>query len=169
MVRAANLRAKSLALAKASSLLSSEQQWKDVAGEAQELDSALTSWPQILPEDWKFSSQPPPADRDLPENGLFYNGAVHIYKTHGHAAMWLRYRAIHLIVNSIRNRALSNLLQYPGHGDLIVAQQQLCQKNIGSIANDLCGSVPFFFNLPQRSRWRFRLEIYQAWDIHRQL
>lgn len=148
MVRVANLRAKSLALDKQSPLQLDGQQWKDVSTEAEELDIALVSWSQALPEDWQFSAHPSPANTDPPESDLLYTGPVHLYKTHGHAAIWIRYRAIRLIVNSIRNRTLSKLLQCVCHGDLIVAQRELCQKNIESITNDMCGSVPFFFNFP---------------------
>jgi hypothetical protein len=148
MVRTANLRAQSLALAKDLALATDEQPWVDLATEARELDDALVSWSQELPEDWKFSTLASPAIMNPAESDLFYHGPVHIFTTHGHGAIWLRYRAICLIVNSIRNRALSRLVESPLHGESVVAQQELCQKNIESTANDMCGSVPFFFNLP---------------------
>jgi hypothetical protein len=148
MVRVANLRAKSLALGKNVTVPCREQQWKDVATEAQELDAALVAWSRAVPEGWKFSTHPSPINLDSPGSNLLYNGPVHIYTTHGHATIWNRYRAIRLIVNSIRNRALSNLLQFPWQCSLIIAQLDLCQRNINSVTNDLCGSVPFFFNSP---------------------
>ena len=148
MVRAANLRVRSLILTHDATLKSNEQLLIDLAAEAQELDDALVSWSQELPEDWKVSTQPSPVAMDSSENGLFYSGPVHIFTTHGHGAIWLRYRAIRLIVSSMCNRALSKLVESPFPGDLIVARQALCQKNIESIANDICSSVPFFFNLP---------------------
>ena len=155
MVQAANLRAKSLGFVIDSvdhlctkSIPFDEQYWKEIAEEAQKLDIALTSWSQNLPEDWKFFTHAAPPITNSPETDLFYNGPTHLYQTHAHAAVWNRYRATRLIVNSIRKRALSHLLTCPCHGDLIVSQQELCQKNLDLITNDMCGSVPFFFNLP---------------------
>ena len=148
MVRIATLRAKSLALREKSTLPFGVNCLEVVAAEAQELDTALASWSRDVPEDWKFSTQPSPASLGPPETDLRYNGPVHTYTTHGHAAIWNRYRAVRLIVNSIRIRALSDLLQNQSQHSFVVPQQDLCQKNMDSIVEDLCGSVPFFFNSP---------------------
>jgi len=147
MVRVAALRAQSLTLflQKNSTLPSLAQHSKDIATGAQELDIALASWSGALPADWKFSTQPSPAGPDSTDMDHLYDGSVHIYATHGHAALWNRYRAVRLIVNSIRLRSLSTLCQCPSQRSFGVAQPDECQKIMDSLAKDLCGSVPFFF------------------------
>jgi hypothetical protein len=146
MIRVAALRTKSLALFGGESMCPFTVE--EAAAEAHELDKALALWSQAVPDDWKFSSQPCTARLESPETDLLYNGPVHTYTTHGHACVWNRYRAARLIVNSIGNRSFSNLPQYPSQHSFSMAQQEICRTNIESLANELCGSVPFFFNSP---------------------
>jgi hypothetical protein len=150
MVRVASLRTKSLTLlsGNAPELHSDTSHSEDIAVKAQELDAALATWPRTLPDNWKFSTSPPIPD--YPENDYFYNGLAHDYTTHGHAAIWNRYRASRIIVNSIRIRALSNhlqTLQYPSQRSFVIIQQESCRENIQSLTDDLCGGVPFFCNI----------------------
>ena len=149
MVRVAALRTKSLALLyretaePSSDIVESE----DLAAEAQNLDTALASWPLSLPEKWMFC-RPPPSPIAW-EHKHTYNGIVHSYATHGHAAIWGRYRAIRLIVNSIRIRHFNYQLRtvdYPSQRSFIAIQQQAIRTTIEVITAELCGCVPFFFN-----------------------
>ncbi len=149
MVRVAALRTKSLALlyneiaGPSFDIIGSE----DLAAEAQNLDTALASWPMSLPEKWRFCRLPPSSISG--EYTQTYNGIVHSYATHGHAAIWGRYRSIRLIVNSIRIRYFTYQLQtvnYPSQRSFIAVQQQAILATIEVIAAELCGCVPFFFN-----------------------
>lgn len=149
MVRVAALRTKSLALlygnaaGPSSDIVESER----LAAEAQNLDTALASWPISLPEKWMFSCPPPSSISGKYDHT--YNGIVHSYPTHGHAAIWSRYRAIRLIVNSIRIRYLTCQLQtldYPSQRSFIAIQQQAIRATMEVITSELCGCVPFFFN-----------------------
>jgi hypothetical protein len=149
MVRVAALRTKSLALLyreiaePSSDIVESE----DLAAEAQNLDTALASWPISLPEKWMFCHSPPSSISA--EHNHNYNGVVHSYATHGHAAIWGRYRAIRLIVNSICIRCLAFQLQKlnnPSQCSFIAIQQKAIRAIMEVVATELCGYVPFFFN-----------------------
>lgn len=163
MVRVANLRAKSLAVFSGNGndteFSIDPHQLKIVAGEADELNTALTSWSENVPEDWKFSILQSPGSLDSPESDLLYEGTSHVYTSHGHAVIWNRYRALRLIVNSICLRCLSMLLEFNLQCTLqphpsasmrpfVISQQETCRKNLDSLATELCGSVPFFFTSP---------------------
>jgi len=150
VIRVASLRTKSLTLLSGSDSepLSNTRHSEAITLEAHELDTALEAWSQTLPKDWKFLTSIAPSGH--PETNYFYNSIVHEYTTYGHAAVWNRYRAIRIIVNSIRIRSLSDQLQaleYPSQRSFVAIQQDACQENIQSLVNDLCGGVPFFFNI----------------------
>jgi hypothetical protein len=150
MVRVASLRAKSLNLffEKDSNPQSYVHNPEGIAAEALDLDSSLITWSQAVPEEWKFETQGSTTSQDPPEKSHVFDGPVHAYSTLGHACIWNRYRAFRLIVNSIHIRSLSNLHQNASHSSLDDAQKDLCQKNIWASTNDMCRSVPFFFNSP---------------------
>lgn len=160
MVQVAAVRAKSLVLLSETiredpfAVNSKSQSWKELAIEAQELDTALAIWSQGLPVDWAFSSHSSATKptSSLSHADIAFDGTVHVYTTHAHATAWNRYRAVRLIVNSICIRALANQLDEALHPSqlsqyaLITTQQKVCQDNIDSLTNDICGSIPFFFN-----------------------
>lgn len=141
MVRGADLRARSLCLfLPKSGRFSSQSRPSDLAAEAQNLDAALESWSQHVPDDWKFSTQP----NSVPDDT--FDGLVYIHATHGHAAVWVQYRAIHIVVNSIRKRALAVMAQCSTQAVSVNTEQQVvCLEKIASIATELCRSVAFFF------------------------
>jgi hypothetical protein len=149
MVRVAALRARSLALfsGKDAETCSDMHGSQAFAAETQNLDTALASWSQSLPEDWMFAIQTLPPNPD--ESDFTYNNIAHNYATHGHAAIWNRYRAIRLIVDSIRIRSLTHLIQtmeYQSQRSFVAIQQESIRTSMEAITNDLCGGVPFFFN-----------------------
>ncbi|KAI0109289.1 hypothetical protein F4776DRAFT_657262 [Hypoxylon sp. NC0597] len=139
MVRVASLRERSLYLfLPKSARFSSQPLPGHIATEAQDLDAALESWTRDLPEDWRFSTQ-----SDSTANTTF-DGLIHTYPSHGHGAIWNRYFAVHIIVNSIRRRALSVMAQCSSQTMSTRTEQNICQEKIASLATDLCRGIPFF-------------------------
>jgi hypothetical protein len=162
MVRIANLRAKSLHVLSERDDEGSlhPHQLKIVAGEADELNLALELWSRSISESWQYSihhSPPTPQSSDALEKDQLFEGISHTYPSPAHAAIWNRYRAIRLIVNSICTRSLSELLVVADrlpHCDarsadrlkLVQVQQSKCRENIESLATEICGSLPCFFS-----------------------
>ncbi|KAF2476004.1 uncharacterized protein BDR25DRAFT_212412 [Lindgomyces ingoldianus] len=158
ILRAAGLRARSLHLFKNNSGPKSRDSGgtdccsppshrgisREVAAEAQDLDAAFVTWSKTAPEEWRYST----IDSRTTTTDELYDCPVHAYASHGHAAVWNRYRAVRLIVNSIRIRSLATLIQCPMQASYVNSQQEIetSQKNIESLARDLCGGVLFFFH-----------------------
>ncbi|KAI0108018.1 hypothetical protein F4814DRAFT_41511 [Daldinia grandis] len=140
MVRAAALRERSLCLfLPKSARFSSQPRPSDLEAEAQTLDSALESWPTTLPKDWEFTTQSSSASE------FTLDGVINAYATYGHAATWCRYYAVRLIVNSIRNRALSVMAQCSLQMVSVVPEQDICLGKMASLGIELCRSIPGFF------------------------
>ncbi|KAI1408379.1 hypothetical protein F5Y13DRAFT_111593 [Hypoxylon sp. FL1857] len=139
MIRVASLRQRSLPLfLPKSARFSSQLHPGHIAAEGQDLDTALESWARNVPDDWKFSAQ------SGSTVDITFDGLIHIYPSHGHGAIWNRYRAVHIIVNSIRKRALSIMAQCSAQTVSANAEQEICQEKIASLATDLCRGIPFF-------------------------
>lgn len=148
MIRVAALRYKSLELCrdKNFTLLSRTNKLKDVALEAQELDLALVAWPQGIPKEWNLSIYPFAEGSETRKPDLVYRGYAYTHTTHGHAAIWIQYCAIRLIVNSIRMRLLCARAEFAPQGPSVNSNLEACQVNIKSLATDICYGVPYFFN-----------------------
>ncbi|KAI8964265.1 hypothetical protein F5Y11DRAFT_100881 [Daldinia sp. FL1419] len=137
MVRVAALRERSLCLfLPKSARFSSQPRPGDIAAEARVLDAALESWSATLPEDWKFTL----LSVFAPDFTL--DGIIHVYATHGHAAVWCRYHAIRLVVNSICRRALFVMAQCSSQMLSVVPEQDECLRKMASLGADFCRSVP---------------------------
>ncbi|KAI0846957.1 hypothetical protein F5Y00DRAFT_126682 [Daldinia vernicosa] len=140
MVRVAALRERSLCLfLPKSARFSTQPHPGDLAAEARSLDAALEVWSAALPEDWRFTTR----SDSTPD--FTFDGVIHVYATYGHAAIWCRYNAIRLIVNSIRNRALSVMAQCSSQMLSVAPEQDICLGKTTSLGTDLCRSIPVFF------------------------
>lgn len=147
MVRVAALRSKTLKIFRQKNPARILQLNKpDISLEARDLDLALAAWPQDTPEEWRFSIHNLEEGSEQTKSSLLFNDSVRCYTTHGHAAVWMRYLAVRLIVNSILMRLLSALPQGPHQGPSIIERLKACQQDTGSLATDMCHSVPFFFD-----------------------
>lgn len=155
MVQVAALRAKTVRLLSNRPLEISfdERHSLEITFEAEELDARLASWETMLSEDWRFSRSV--AD----DQQLRYPSCTHTYTSHGHASVWNRYRALRLIVNSIRIRCLSNVLQHHSSTSAFAAQQEMCYTSTKTIADDLCASLRYFFNSPSDDKDRSGLGV----------
>ncbi|KAI0880670.1 uncharacterized protein GGS22DRAFT_81726 [Annulohypoxylon maeteangense] len=139
MVRVASLRSRSLHIfLPKGERFSSQLSPIDIASEARDLDIALESWSRNVPEDWKFSThQDPLIDAT-------FDGLIHTYASHGHATIWNRYRAVHIIINSVRKRALSIASHCSSQSISTNMEQELCLEKISLLSTDLCRCIPFF-------------------------
>jgi hypothetical protein len=117
----------------------------DMVAEALDLDETLTQWSKDLPVEWRFSVFFVEATQEPVKSDLLYNDSVRYYTTHGHAAVWMRYLAVRLIVCSICLRLLSALPQWTSQGPSSVEQLKAYQESINLLATNMCCSVPFFF------------------------
>lgn len=142
MVQVAALRAKTVRLLsnRPFAISFDERHSLEIAFEAEELDSRLALWETSLSSDWQFNISTPDNQQSV------YPYCTHVYTSHGHASVWNRYRALRLIVNSIRIRCLSNVLQHHSSTSAFAAQQEMCYISIKAITDDLCASLRYFFN-----------------------
>ncbi|KAI2467975.1 hypothetical protein F4781DRAFT_432816 [Annulohypoxylon bovei var. microspora] len=139
LVRVASLRARSLHMfLPKSERFSSQLSPVDIASEARDLDIVLESWSRNIPEDWQFFTQPDPS------TDATFDGMVHVYASHGLATIWNRYRAIHIIIISIRKRALSVASQCSSQTISTNMEQEMCHEKIVLLSTDLCRGIPFF-------------------------
>ena len=125
---------------------------RDLAEEARELDLALERWARSVPGGWRYKTAPVPVESLTQDDGGIY--PMHIYPSHGHAAVWTRYRAVRLTTNSIRKRALSLLHDLQGcplQSEPVPRQLDFCQKTINNLAVEFCSGVQSLFTAPGRS------------------
>ncbi|KAI1091228.1 hypothetical protein F5B19DRAFT_493609 [Rostrohypoxylon terebratum] len=149
IVRVASLRSRSLHIfLPKSARFSTQLSPIDIASEARDLDAALESWSRNIAEDWGFSVQSDPSTDDT------FDGLTHTYTSRGHATVWNRYRAIHIIINSIRKRALSIASQCSSQTISTDMEQEMCLEKISLLSMDLCRAVPFFITSHPRSTTR---------------
>jgi hypothetical protein len=112
-----------------------------IVAEAQNLNNALACWVQDLPGEWQFSTHCIETFSETTSSDFLYNDTVYSYTTHGHAAVWIRFLAVRLIVSSILLKLVSALPQEP----TIREQVESIQQHINLLATEMCCSVPFFF------------------------
>jgi len=148
MIWAADFRERSSMLLRgeSSDLTLHLQKVTDMTTEAAEFDQAFIAWSKSVPDDWQFSCHSFANDLypTIPDDFLFQR-SIHRYSSYGHAAMWIQYRAVRLILNSVRLQLLSDLAQCSGQEYSLNAELEMCQNNISSLATDFCYSVPVFF------------------------
>ncbi|KAK6431510.1 hypothetical protein LTR95_012326, partial [Oleoguttula sp. CCFEE 5521] len=139
LVRVGRLRADFLATGAG---VSNDKDYISIIVEADVLNVALRQWHAGLPEDWKhetvFGGQYP----------FELIAKVHERRTHGHAAVILRYRATRILVNSIIDRCLSCTASPQNNTDT-------ARETIAELAGTVCQDVPYFFNQvgSNGSRW----------------
>lgn len=150
MVRTSILREKALQLSSALVNLTVESERKSaiVNAEASKLEEDLAEWPNALPADWRFSKGQliyhiSSDEPDLP--GIDFADR---YPSHAHAVVWLRYRAVRLIVNSIYLRTAPN---WPDNSIDNVKAQARSQATVNAMADGICKGVPFFFSQQDHS------------------
>lgn len=146
MIHVAEIRCKALKLQQAAKSDGhvSLRTTKRLLDEALVLDAALCSWPCIAADDYRYST--------FPFNSSQYDGlpfcgdSAHKYKSYSHAAVWNRFRAIRMIVNSVITRLITALIECAPAASLVNVQLQKSLADICGLASDMCQSIPYFFN-----------------------
>ncbi|PNP56783.1 hypothetical protein THARTR1_03479 [Trichoderma harzianum] len=115
---------------------------KSIAMEAYALDYDLALWPLGLAQDWRCQISRAYSQPSLNAADARANTPSHTYSSVGHAAIWNRYRALRLIINSIQKRSFFALKSL---SDISFAEtnMQRCQVNINNLAVDLRCGVEF--------------------------
>ncbi|OQO03170.1 hypothetical protein B0A48_11425 [Cryoendolithus antarcticus] len=140
LVRVGSLRAKFLTTGAGAS---NDRDYTSLIEEADDLNVALGEWYADLPEAWKPGTV---HDGQYPFELII--AEVHEHRTHGHAAVILRYRATRILVNSIVDRCLSCTVSPQN-------STNTARQTIAELAEDICRDVPYFFNQlgANGSRW----------------
>lgn len=112
-----------------------------IAAEAGEIDSALEAWSRSLPNEWRFT------DAQRYQDGF----PVHTHASHAHAAVWIQYRALRLITNSVRMRALRALPPNLTQDDFVQIEYTACLLNTEVLTKDMCSGVSSLFSTPTTS------------------
>lgn len=145
MIRAAAARARALDFFSDSSHIPmTMENIVDVASEARTLDIDLAKWSWKVPEDWRYITV------DDPASETSFNGHVHKYDNYSHASVWIRYRALRLITNSIMLRCLTTAHTLDPNLTHLFSKADLLKKITDSLATEMCASVPYFFTTSTR-------------------
>lgn len=109
--------------------------------EARELDEALQDWTAHFPSAWYYQRHTLSDPYPWPMRD-FYSPIVYSYSSPAYAAVWNKYYATRMLINSTRLRILD--LIHPNIDDFAYEQRRLeCLLHINTMANGLASSVPF--------------------------
>jgi len=146
MVRCANIRSRALDFfSPTSHVPMAMDNLINVATEARALDIDLTKWSWKVPEEWRYTTVDDPANSTGKPSDSSFNGRVHEYEDYSHASVWIRYRALRLITNSIMLRTLTTAHTLEPSLTHLFSKADLLRKIMDSLSTELCASVPYFF------------------------
>ncbi|KAJ5805279.1 hypothetical protein N7474_011166 [Penicillium riverlandense] len=135
MIQAANIRAKAQNCLQEEITIFQLGQLDELVLEARQLDSAFIEWARRIPSDWTFFEGLRSTDTEY---------SLHCYTGHGYAAIWNRYLAVRLIINSLCIRLLSTVSRITQSTG---TELERCQSNINSLTAGLCHGISSFFNM----------------------
>lgn len=148
MVRTAAFRSRALAFfpKAASSLPTSTPDLEYLAHTGKELEDDLVKWAESVPEEWQATQSAAQGEPTPPKVEMPLHRPPNSYTSHGHASIWLRQRALRLIINSIFIKFIAVRLQTEtaDHSHLLWKQDRM-RRNLDTISSELCADVPFFF------------------------
>jgi hypothetical protein len=162
MVRAAAFRSRALAFFSNTSaaLPTSTPDLEYLAHTGKELEDDLVQWADSMTGEWKAYRQDPQTESDTNENNNeTYNGLFNSYTSHGHASLWIRQRALRLIINSIFIKFIAVRMQNSPDDEHLRWKQNRMRGNLASTSSELCRDAAFFFSRP-------RPEKSNSADIH---
>ncbi|KAJ5604454.1 hypothetical protein N7510_009608 [Penicillium lagena] len=135
MIQVADIRAKAQNCLQAGVSIFQLGQLDELVLGARQLDSALVEWTQRIPSDWTFFEN---------LGSAYTENSLPCYTSRGYAATLNRYRAVRLIINSLRIRLLSTMSRIT---QSMGTELEQCQANISSLTACLCHSIPSFFDV----------------------
>lgn len=162
MVRVAALRSRALAFfsSTSSALTTSTPDLEYLAHTGKELEDDLVQWAESMSGEWQSCRHDPPGQTNIEEhNDNTYDGFFNSYTSHGHASLWIRQRALRLIINSIFIKFIAVRMQNSTDHERLRWKQNRMRENLASTSSELSGDVAFFFS-------RSRPERSDSADIH---
>jgi len=153
MVRTAAFRSRALTFFSNASvtLPTSTPDLEYLAHTGKELEDDLVQWAGSMSGEWKACRQDPQMETATNENT--YDSIFNSYTSHGHASLWIRQRALRLIINSIFIKFVAIKMQNSTYHEHLRWKQNRMRGNLASTSSELCGDVAFFFSKlrPERS------------------
>jgi hypothetical protein len=152
MVRTAAFRSRALTFFSNASvtLPTSTPDLEYLAHTGKELEDDLVQWAESMSGEWKACRQDPPIEGDIDENNPnTYDSIFNSYTSHGHASLWIRRRALRLIINSIFIKFVAVKMQNNTDHEHLRRKQNRMRGNLASTSSELCGDVAFFFSGPR--------------------
>lgn len=159
LVRVAAFRARALAFFSNTSvaLPTSTPDLEYLAHTGKELEDDLVHWAETMSGEWQEQAS---GESDIDEsNNETYDHLFKSYTSHGHASLWIRQRALRLIVNSIFIKFIAVRMQNGTDHEHLRWKQNRMRGNLASTSSSLCGDVAFFFS-------RSSQEEQNSTDIH---
>jgi hypothetical protein len=152
MVRTAAFRSRALAFFSSTpaSLPTSAPDLEYLAHTGKELEDDLVQWAESMSGEWKACRQDPPIEGGTDENT--YDRLFNSYTSHGHTSLWIRQRALRLIINSIFIKFIAVRMQNSTDHEHLRWKQSRMRGNLASTSSELCGDVAFFFSRPRPER-----------------
>jgi hypothetical protein len=115
----------------------------------QHLDTALLTWRETVPEDWKYTSGPSGTsipDNFDPETSEAYHGNVDVYPDVWRAKAWNSYRATRIFVQAIILRSVAWLAGGDIQNLRVISQMAAvfhAKQIVQEMVDEICASVPF--------------------------
>jgi hypothetical protein len=153
MVRVAAFRSRALQFfSKTSSALSTSTPDLDyLAHTGKELEDDLVQWADSMSGEWQSCKRDAPGESDIDgSDGEAYEHRFKSYTSHGHASLWIRQRALRLIINSIFIKFIAVRMQNSTDHEHLRWKQNRMRGNLASTSSELCGDVAFFFSRSKR-------------------
>ena len=151
MVRIATLRCQTQPLLHKLSMMTPEE-LKYQAMEAHDIDTSLEQYAMCL--DLQYAPSAQTQSRSLPLQTRSAHHEFEItarsYSSHSHASDWNRYRALLIIVKSIRIRLLRALVKEIHPENALLSEIGRCQQTITEMATDMLNSIPYFYIKPHK-------------------
>lgn len=147
MVRTAAFRSRALAFfPKANSALpTSTPDLEYLAHTGKELEDDLVKWAESVPVEWQVTQNVLPEDSWTSNDQTNFEGQINAYTSHSHASLWLRQRALRLIINSIFVKFISVRMQTDPDNAHLLWKRDRMRRNLDTISTEMCADVPFFF------------------------
>lgn len=151
MIRVAAFRARALAFFPQASagLATSTPDLDILAHTGKQLEDDLVDWAESLSGEHSHSKEPLPANPENDPNLDTHGDHRNTYTSPGHASLWVRQRALRLIINSIFIKFISVRMQTSTDHDHLLWKQNRMKGNLESISRELCADVSYFFKDPQ--------------------
>jgi hypothetical protein len=147
MVRVAAFRARALAFFPqvSAGLPTSTPDLEFLAHTGKHLEDDLVDWAESMSEEWERSKEDLPATTEKASDYDACEGHRNVYTSHGHASLWIRQRALRLIINSIFIKFISVRMQTSADQAHLLWKQNHMRRNLEIISQELCADMLYFF------------------------